>query len=116
MSNDAYFQKKWEECQANMCTGCEFCNNCTHGVECNTCEVCSPPSKCSHGFAYGDGCETCEEEHERRMDAECDQTEYCKHDLEFSECHECGAEMDAAAERHREQQDWNHWHPVGDTE
>lgn len=114
MSNDAYFQKKWEECQANMCTGCEFCNNCKHGTEFNTCETCHPPVeyKCKHG--NGEDCETCEEIQQAKEDAELEV--YCKHDIEYSECHECSAEAMAQWERSQEQAEWNHFHPVGDTE
>lgn len=116
MSNDAYFQKKWEECQANMCTGCEFCNNCLHGVECNTCEECNPPviHKCKHG--NGDDCETCEEIQQAKDDADAWEDSKCEHGMMESECWDCGLENDLLAQHARDRDDWNHFHPVGDTE
>lgn len=107
MSNALY-----KNCESNKCTGCDHCNNCKHGEEINCCEICSPPPKCSHGFVYSEGCEACDEEDARLQDMELDSPDYCKHDIELSECHECTAALDAAAERYHENQEWLHFHPV----
>lgn len=104
----------YTNCESSKCKGCDHCNNCEHGEEINCCEICSPPAKCGHGVIYGDGCAACDEEDEEddRQQMEMESPEYCKHDIELSECYECTAELDAAADRHREQQEWNHFHPA----
>ena len=101
------------------CGNCDICDNetndgnCVHGEYFMNCRACNPKPLCAHGVeTYYDECETCEHEAQLRDDAEMDSDEehHCKHDIPESECLDCGAEMDAKAERFNARQDWDHFH------
>jgi hypothetical protein len=102
----------YKNCESNKCTGCDHCNNCQHGEEINCCEICSPPYVyvCKHG--NGEDCVTCEEIAQAQEDADAWQDSECKHGILERECDTCQANLEAAAERHRENQEWMHYHPA----
>lgn len=111
--DEAFFNKKWQECQARMCTGCEFCNNCQHGTEINTCDVCSPTNidKCKHGNNEDD-CETCEDERMAQEDADAWEDAHCEHGVHSRDCWDCAAEDDALAQHAKDRDDFMHYHPA----
>lgn len=55
----------------------------------------------------GEECKACEREEQESMN---DMNMICEHDVNEDDCMECGAKHDALADRHREQQDWTHFH------
>jgi hypothetical protein len=87
--------------------------DCGHGKDINECETCNPRPKCKHGIDPED-CEPCIDREDREWQALCDADEprYCKHDIPEQECLDCGAEMDALADKARESAEWNHFHPA----
>lgn len=95
---------------------------CTNENPCGNCDICDmEPSHdpCEHGFDYVEDCAICspelhedDERHEMEMRSELDTI--CEHGVDEDDCMECGARMDALAERSIEQAEWDHFHPADD--
>uniref|UniRef100_A0AB39CEI7 4Fe-4S ferredoxin-type domain-containing protein n=1 Tax=Pseudomonas phage HRDY3 TaxID=3236930 RepID=A0AB39CEI7_9VIRU len=88
---------------------------CKHGQRKRRCGVCA--LTCPHGVDFHADenayCEACEEDADRREQAELDaEDSHCEHGVYESDCHVCGAATDRLIEQTEQQRDWNHWHPA----
>lgn len=86
---------------------------CHHDVNTDEidCEECAEENTCRHGTRTDQiECEECADEEEIGDGLDSELETYCEHDILEDECHECQAKFDNLADKHREQQDWNHFH------